>query len=73
MLNTKANLFTLLLIPLEQGRFERLDTNVTGLGEAVGDKAGKEGAKTSSGGIKSSEILQQRMKKKIEAKKGKTK
>lgn len=49
MLNTKANLFTLLLSPLEQGRFEHLNTNVTGLGEAVRDKAGKGGAKSSSG------------------------
>lgn len=52
MLNTEANLFTLLLIPLEQGRFEHLNTNVTGLGEAVRDKAGKRGAKTSNGGKK---------------------
>lgn len=64
MLNTKANLFTLLLSSLEQGRFEHLNTNVTGLGEAVRDKAGKGGAKSSSGEKKSSEILQQRMKNK---------
>lgn len=62
MLNTEANLFTLLLSPLEQGRFEHLNTNVTGLGEAVRDKVGKGGAKTV--GKKSSEVLQQRMKNK---------
>lgn len=49
MLNTEANLFTLLLSPLEHGRFEHLNTNVAGLGEAVRDKAGKGGAKTSRG------------------------
>ena len=63
MLNTEANLFTLLLSPLEHGRFEHLNTNVTGLGEAVRNEAGREREKTSIG-IKSSEILQQRMKNK---------
>lgn len=59
MLNTEANLFTLLLSPLEQGRFEHLNANVAGLGEAVRDKGG---AKTGSGKKKNSAILQQRMK-----------
>lgn len=63
MLNTQANLFTLLLSPLEHGRFEHLNTNVTGLGEAVRNEAGRGGEKTSTG-EKSSEILQQRMKNK---------
>lgn len=62
MLNTEANLFALLLSPLEKGRFEHLNTNVTGLGESVRDKVGKGGAKTV--GKKSSEVLQQRMKNK---------
>lgn len=70
MLNTQANLFTLLLSPLEHGRFERLNTNVTGLGDSVRNEAGREGEKIATGEKKekekrkSSEILQRRMKNK---------
>lgn len=49
MLNTQANLFTLLLSPFEHGRFEHLNTNVTGLGEAVRNEAVKGREKTSTG------------------------
>lgn len=65
MLNTQSNLFTLLLSPLEHGRFEHLNTNVTGLGEAVRNESGRGGEKTSTGKTKkSNEILQLRMKSK---------
>jgi len=47
MLNTQSNLFTLLLSPLEYGRFEHLNTNATGLGEAVRNEAGREERKHS--------------------------
>lgn len=49
MLNTQANLFTLLLSPLEHGRFEHLNTNVTGLGDSVRNEAGRGGEKISTG------------------------
>lgn len=66
MLNTQANLFTLLLSSFEHGRFAHLNTNVTGLGEAVRNEAVREREKTSTGKKKkkSSEIRQQRMKNK---------
>ncbi len=49
MLNTQANLFTLLLSPLECGGFERLNTDVTGLGEAVRNEEGRGREKASIG------------------------
>jgi len=49
MLNTQANLFTLLLSPLECGGFERLNTDVTGLGEAVRNEEGREERKLPMG------------------------
>lgn len=63
MLNTQAKLFTQLLDPLEHGRFEHLNTNAAGLGEAVRNETDKGGEKTSIG-TNRSEILQQRMKNK---------
>lgn len=49
MLKTQANLFTLLLSPLEHVRFEHWNTNVTGLGKSVKNGAGRGGEKTSTG------------------------